>query len=129
MPGQYARHFRNPAYDWCLQTTPQEFCNDAVYGWPRGKMLGGSSAINFFVRNSVFISVQKFTYLRARRGGSNLKRRTSMLGSDSVTPAGIGHVSKSTRRRRKASFHLQTLNGRNLAIWYMIRMFMATMDQ
>ncbi|KLO10847.1 GMC oxidoreductase [Schizopora paradoxa] len=48
MPGQYARHFRNPAYDWCLETTPQEFCGDAVYGWPRGKMLGGSSAINFF---------------------------------------------------------------------------------
>ncbi|KLO08738.1 GMC oxidoreductase [Schizopora paradoxa] len=49
VPAQFGRHFGNPKYDWCLETEPQKSANDQVYKWPRGKTLGGSSAINFFM--------------------------------------------------------------------------------
>lgn len=35
--------------DWKVNTVPQRFSNDVVYNWPRGKVLGGSSALNFLV--------------------------------------------------------------------------------
>ncbi|KAK0943315.1 hypothetical protein LTR29_005103 [Friedmanniomyces endolithicus] len=39
--------YGNPDYDWIFQTTPQPHVNDRVIGHPRGKQLGGSSAINY----------------------------------------------------------------------------------
>ncbi|TKA41398.1 hypothetical protein B0A54_06300 [Friedmanniomyces endolithicus] len=39
--------YGNPNYDWIFQTTPQPHVNDRVIGHPRGKQLGGSSAINY----------------------------------------------------------------------------------
>ncbi|KAK3074620.1 hypothetical protein LTR53_002831 [Teratosphaeriaceae sp. CCFEE 6253] len=39
--------YGNPDYDWIFQTTPQPYVNDRVIGHPRGKQLGGSSAINY----------------------------------------------------------------------------------
>ncbi|KAK6347476.1 hypothetical protein TWF718_005317 [Orbilia javanica] len=37
------------SYDWNFETTEQTILNDRKLGWSRGKALGGSSAINFYV--------------------------------------------------------------------------------
>lgn len=44
----------NSDYDWHYQTTPQSNLNDREIFWPRGKVLGGSSAVNglYMVRQS-----------------------------------------------------------------------------
>lgn len=44
----------DPEYDWCLKTKPQEANNGIVHHLTRGKMLGGSSGINYmmYVRGS-----------------------------------------------------------------------------
>ncbi|EGO01347.1 hypothetical protein SERLA73DRAFT_159774 [Serpula lacrymans var. lacrymans S7.3] len=49
LSAQYGSHFGQKAYDWGFQTTPQKSCDGAQFFWPRGKLLGGSSAINFLV--------------------------------------------------------------------------------
>jgi choline dehydrogenase len=36
-------------YDWRYRTVPQAGCNMKRYFWPRGRTLGGSSAINYMV--------------------------------------------------------------------------------
>ncbi|KAJ5551254.1 aryl-alcohol dehydrogenase [Penicillium sp. DV-2018c] len=45
----------DPKYDWVFKTTPQKHNADKIHHLPRGKMLGGSSGINFMahVRPSV----------------------------------------------------------------------------
>ncbi|KAI0260709.1 hypothetical protein BC834DRAFT_504041 [Gloeopeniophorella convolvens] len=39
----------NPMYDWCFESVPQAGLDGAVVQYPRGKVLGGSSAINSMV--------------------------------------------------------------------------------
>ncbi|KAI9731583.1 MAG: hypothetical protein M1834_004704 [Cirrosporium novae-zelandiae] len=39
----------NPEYDWCFMTTPQPHLDNRPVAWPRGRLLGGSSATNFLV--------------------------------------------------------------------------------
>lgn len=46
-PGLLTALYGNPDYDWIYQTTPQAHANERVIGQPRGKQLGGSSAINY----------------------------------------------------------------------------------
>jgi len=46
MPAGFAALGENSPYNWNYQTTPQKHCNDRRMYWPRGKTLGGSSAIN-----------------------------------------------------------------------------------
>jgi choline dehydrogenase-like flavoprotein len=36
----------DPRFDWCFRTEPEPHLNNRKIGWPRGKVLGGSSAIN-----------------------------------------------------------------------------------
>jgi choline dehydrogenase len=36
----------DPRFDWCFRTEPEPQLNDRKISWPRGKVLGGSSAIN-----------------------------------------------------------------------------------
>ncbi|RDW72813.1 hypothetical protein BP6252_06720 [Coleophoma cylindrospora] len=36
-------------YDWKCMTVPQAGTNNSVHSWPRGKLLGGSSAINYMM--------------------------------------------------------------------------------
>ncbi|KAL5042600.1 hypothetical protein BDW71DRAFT_216907 [Aspergillus fruticulosus] len=47
--------FENPEYDWCMYTAPQTGNRGKIHHIPRGKGLGGSSAINgmMYVRGSL----------------------------------------------------------------------------
>ena len=46
-PGLTPTMWDNPDYDWIFETVPQVHGNNRVVNHPRGKQLGGSSAINF----------------------------------------------------------------------------------
>ncbi|KAM0123816.1 hypothetical protein ACHAP3_010844 [Botrytis cinerea] len=47
LPAGAAMMISNPEYDWNFKSVPQAGTNEKVYHIPRGKMLGGSSGINF----------------------------------------------------------------------------------
>ncbi|KAK6536835.1 hypothetical protein TWF281_001045 [Arthrobotrys megalospora] len=46
-PGLATGLYTSPDYDWDFHTVPQSNVNNRIYSQPRGKVLGGSSAINF----------------------------------------------------------------------------------
>ena len=46
-PGFAPLMWENPDYDWIFKTVPQTHGNNRIVAHPRGKQLGGSSAINF----------------------------------------------------------------------------------
>ncbi len=46
VPVGYFKTMHNPAYDWCYLTEPDEGIAGRQLQWPRGKVLGGSSALN-----------------------------------------------------------------------------------
>lgn len=46
-PGLLTTLYGNPKYDWIYTSAPQEHMNGTVISYPRGKQLGGSSAINY----------------------------------------------------------------------------------
>ncbi|KAK6503369.1 hypothetical protein TWF481_008389 [Arthrobotrys musiformis] len=46
-PGLLTALYTDPNYDWDFHTVPQASANSRVFSQPRGKVLGGSSAINF----------------------------------------------------------------------------------
>ncbi len=46
IPIGYAKTMFNPDYNWCFYTEPDPGMNNRQIYWPRGKVLGGSSAIN-----------------------------------------------------------------------------------
>lgn len=46
IPAGYFRNIYNPAVSWQFLTEPEPHCNDRRIAWPRGRVLGGSSAIN-----------------------------------------------------------------------------------
>ncbi|KAI9930636.1 hypothetical protein ASPWEDRAFT_27147 [Aspergillus wentii DTO 134E9] len=54
-PGAFSQMFENPDYDWCLYTAPQQANHGRIHHIPRGKLLGGSSGINYmmYVRGSL----------------------------------------------------------------------------
>ncbi|KAJ3520969.1 hypothetical protein NM688_g9084 [Phlebia brevispora] len=45
IPFAFVKTFKSPI-DWAFKTTPQSALNNRVISWPRGKVLGGTSAIN-----------------------------------------------------------------------------------
>ncbi|KAI0015529.1 aryl-alcohol dehydrogenase [Xylariomycetidae sp. FL0641] len=53
-PGFFFRMFHDEKYDWVIKTMPQKGNKDVVHHMPRGKLLGGSSGINYlmYVRGS-----------------------------------------------------------------------------
>lgn len=53
-PSLYPSLIGRPEYDWCFSSIPQKNAGGKVYSMPRGKLLGGSSAINYlmYVRGS-----------------------------------------------------------------------------
>lgn len=46
IPVGYFKTMHNPAYDWCYMTEPDPGIAGRRLQWPRGKVLGGSSALN-----------------------------------------------------------------------------------
>ncbi|KAF8313115.1 alcohol oxidase [Clavulina sp. PMI_390] len=60
IPGFFGRAMGNPAYDWAYLTVPQKHLNNRLVFHPRGKMLGGSSALNFMTtgRYDPFLTLQ-----------------------------------------------------------------------
>jgi choline dehydrogenase len=46
VPVGYFKTMHNPAVDWCYKTAPEPGLNNRRLEWPRGKVLGGSSALN-----------------------------------------------------------------------------------
>ncbi|KAF2709503.1 GMC oxidoreductase [Pleomassaria siparia CBS 279.74] len=46
-PNLFLNLWDKPEYDWCYKTVPQKGTVNRVHGWARGKVLGGSSAINY----------------------------------------------------------------------------------
>ena len=46
IPAGWAVNFNNPKVDWRYATAPEPELNEREIYWPRGKVLGGSSAIN-----------------------------------------------------------------------------------
>ena len=46
LPIGYGKTMWDPTYNWCYHTDPDPNMNDRRIYWPRGKTLGGSSAIN-----------------------------------------------------------------------------------
>ncbi|KAF2270953.1 alcohol oxidase [Lojkania enalia] len=46
-PNLYIQTWDKPEYDWCFKTVPQQGTRGQVHGWVRGKVLGGSSAVNY----------------------------------------------------------------------------------
>ncbi|KAI9433324.1 GMC oxidoreductase [Lactarius indigo] len=49
MSGTFGKNFFNPDFEWGFMTVPQKHSNDTAFYWPRGKGLGGSSSVNFYV--------------------------------------------------------------------------------
>ncbi|MHB2166884.1 GMC family oxidoreductase [Alsobacter sp. R-9] len=46
IPSGFFKTINNPKYDWRYKTEPEPELNDRSIAWPRGRVLGGSSAIN-----------------------------------------------------------------------------------
>src|SRR4051812_44419861 len=46
IPAGYFRHAYGAKFNWSYETEPVEGLNGRRVPWPRGKVLGGSSAIN-----------------------------------------------------------------------------------
>ena len=46
VPVGYFRTMNNPSVDWCYKTAPDPGLAGRSLGWPRGKVLGGSSSLN-----------------------------------------------------------------------------------
>ncbi|HEX2529045.1 MAG TPA: choline dehydrogenase [Geminicoccus sp.] len=49
MPAALTYNLMNDRYNWYYQTEPQQHMNGRVMYWPRGRVLGGSSALNAMV--------------------------------------------------------------------------------
>jgi choline dehydrogenase len=49
MPAGFGRLYYDPEVNWCLETEPDPNMKGRTDYWPRGKVLGGSSAINGMV--------------------------------------------------------------------------------
>lgn len=45
-PARFIKTFQNPRFNWCYTTEPVDGANGRAIFFPRGKVLGGSSAIN-----------------------------------------------------------------------------------
>ncbi|MEE8210695.1 MAG: GMC family oxidoreductase N-terminal domain-containing protein, partial [Acidiferrobacterales bacterium] len=92
IPIGYAKTMFHPKYNWCFYTEPDPGMNNRKIYWPRGKVLGGSSAIN----GLIYIRGQPSDYDQWERRGNR------GWGWNDVLPYFI----KSERNQRGASaFH------------------------
>lgn len=51
IPGHFGSLVDDDEFDWKFETTPQDGLGGRVLSWPRGRVLGGTSALNFLVWN------------------------------------------------------------------------------
>jgi choline dehydrogenase len=65
-PAGFIKMIRNPRYNWCYSTEPDPGVNGRKIFWPRGKTLGGSSAIN----GLLYVRGQPWDYDRWRQMGN-----------------------------------------------------------
>ena len=66
IPVGYFKTIHNPRSDWCYETEPDPGVNNRVIKWPRGRVLGGSSALN----GLLYIRGQKDDYNDWRQLGN-----------------------------------------------------------
>ena len=66
VPAGYFKTMNNPAYDWRYRTEPVPGLKRKVINWPRGKVLGGSSALN----GLLYVRGQAQDYDRWRQMGN-----------------------------------------------------------
>jgi choline dehydrogenase len=66
IPVGYFKTMHNPMTDWCFKTEPDPGLNGRSIAWPRGKVLGGSSAIN----GLLYVRGQKQDYDHWRQLGN-----------------------------------------------------------
>ena len=105
IPVGYYRNIFNPKYSWGYETEPDAGLNGRSIVWPRGKVLGGSSAIN----GLVYIRGQQEDFELWRQFGNKgwawqdilpyfKKAENQQLGADEYHGGdGPLHVSNSTR--------------------------------
>ena len=65
IPIGYFKTVGNPATDWCFQTEPEKGLANRSIFWPRGKVIGGSGAIN----GLIYVRGQSENYDRWRQLG------------------------------------------------------------
>ncbi|CTQ34640.1 GMC family oxidoreductase [Jannaschia rubra] len=66
IPVGYFKTMNNPSVDWCYTTEPDPGLNGRRLGWPRGKVLGGSSSLN----GLLYVRGQPQDYDRWRQMGN-----------------------------------------------------------
>ncbi|MCK6451961.1 MAG: choline dehydrogenase [Alphaproteobacteria bacterium] len=66
IPVGYFKTMHNPMTDWCFKTEPDPGLNGRSIAWPRGKVLGGCSAIN----GLLYVRGQKQDYDHWRQLGN-----------------------------------------------------------
>ena len=76
IPIGYAKNLKDPKVNWLYQTEPDAQTGDRRHAWPRGKVLGGSSAINGML------------YVRGQRADYDGWRQLGCVGwsADDVLP-------------------------------------------
>ena len=78
IPIGYAKTMFHPVYNWCFKTEPDPGMNGREVYWPRGRTLGGSSAIN----GLIYIRGQREDYdhwAALGNPGLGLRRRPPVL--------------------------------------------------
>src|SRR5712672_932012 len=88
IPVGYLFSIGNPRSDWMFKTEPEEGLNGRSLNYPRGKVIGGSSAINAMI----YMRGQAADYDHWRQLG--LERRAAIL------PAARGSFPRRQRRAR-----------------------------
>ena len=104
IPVGYFKTMGNPRTDWCFSTEPDEGLLGRSIAWPRGKVLGGSSAIN----GLLYVRGQPLDYEHWRELGNSgwgwddvlplFRRAESWEGGASDIRGGDGPLSVSRTR-------------------------------
>ena len=89
-PSLYPTLIGREKYDWCFETVPQESANGKKYSMPRGKLLGGSSGINYLVSDMRSRCVTAGSTLMLDRCMCEEAVRIMMDGRAWATRAGAG---------------------------------------
>ncbi|KAF3196831.1 hypothetical protein TWF679_004059 [Orbilia oligospora] len=97
LPGRFGEAVHTK-YDWEFETTVQEGLGDRKLEWARGKVLGGSSAINFFT----WMRGNKQDYDSWEQLGNKenlgIQRRSTFDGSNVGVWTGLTSVNSDTKR-------------------------------